>query len=223
MTRHFLAPKQGRSRETLERILSATESLLEDEGLEAATIPRIAARARIAIGSVYRRFRDKDALMRYVFEGFFIKASEANRIDLDPPKWEQCNLKQILDSVIGGMVQGHRQRRNLLRGLLMFLHEHKDDTFRRHAQNLMDESMERIQNLLLSKRSEICHPKAEVATGIIILAVSATLQERLLAAKSHVLNRFSDQHITEELTTLAYAYLTTQGGAASLRNRRRRQ
>src|SRR5256885_10292037 len=59
-----LAPQQSRSRESLERLLRAATGVLREQGLEGATIPRIAARAGLSPGAVYRRFPDKDALLR---------------------------------------------------------------------------------------------------------------------------------------------------------------
>src|SRR4051812_29090069 len=61
-----LVPQQARSRESLKRLMKATVEVLEQKGLAGATIPRIATRAGLSPGSVYRRFPDKDALLRGV-------------------------------------------------------------------------------------------------------------------------------------------------------------
>jgi AcrR family transcriptional regulator len=63
-------PKQQRSRETLRALLTATVRLLDKDGLENCTLPRIADEAGVSAASVYRRFSDKDALVKgCVFEG----------------------------------------------------------------------------------------------------------------------------------------------------------
>jgi AcrR family transcriptional regulator len=64
MTEGFHLPQQQRSRETLARLITATLATLEEHGLEGATIARIAGVAKIAPASVYRRFRDRNALYR---------------------------------------------------------------------------------------------------------------------------------------------------------------
>ena len=61
-------PKQERSLQTLNRLLDAAENVLEEEGLDAATVPKIARRAGVSVGVVYRRFPNKDALIRGVYE-----------------------------------------------------------------------------------------------------------------------------------------------------------
>ena len=70
--------KQARSRLTVHRLLSAAEALLEHGGLEAATVPAIAETAGVSVGVVYRRFPDKDALLRAVYERFFSIYGERN-------------------------------------------------------------------------------------------------------------------------------------------------
>jgi AcrR family transcriptional regulator len=55
--------QQRRSRLTQQRILEAGTALLEDGGAEALTIAAVAARAGVSVGSVYRRFGDKDRLI----------------------------------------------------------------------------------------------------------------------------------------------------------------
>jgi AcrR family transcriptional regulator len=52
------------SRETLARLITATLATLEEHGLEGAPVSRIAGVAGIAPASVYRRFRDRNALYR---------------------------------------------------------------------------------------------------------------------------------------------------------------
>jgi len=56
-------PRQARSRESL-LLLDAAEIVLVKYGPEGATLPRIAKQARLSPASVYRRFRDKEALMQ---------------------------------------------------------------------------------------------------------------------------------------------------------------
>ena len=61
-------PQQARSRLTVHRLVSATEALLAQGGLDAATVPAIASLAGVSVGVVYRRFPDKDNLLRAVYD-----------------------------------------------------------------------------------------------------------------------------------------------------------
>jgi AcrR family transcriptional regulator len=57
------APIQARSRERLRRVLDAADEVLAAEGATAFTTTRVATRAGVPIGSVYRFFPDKEAIV----------------------------------------------------------------------------------------------------------------------------------------------------------------
>jgi AcrR family transcriptional regulator len=61
--------RPGRLRErlreaTADAILAAAEGVFAEEGLHAARMEQIAARAGVAVGTLYNHFEDKDALVR---------------------------------------------------------------------------------------------------------------------------------------------------------------
>jgi AcrR family transcriptional regulator len=57
------APIQARSRERLRRVLDAADEALAAEGANAFTTTLVAAQAGVPIGSVYRFFPDKEAIV----------------------------------------------------------------------------------------------------------------------------------------------------------------
>ncbi|MDE3246409.1 MAG: TetR family transcriptional regulator [Acidobacteriota bacterium] len=57
-------PRQRRSAETVEAILTAAAHILEKEGFEAATTNRVAQKAGVSIGSLYQYFPNKESLVR---------------------------------------------------------------------------------------------------------------------------------------------------------------
>src|ERR1700733_5106492 len=73
------SPKQARSRATAERLLAAAIRVVDEVGLEGATVPRIAAAADVAPASVYRRYADKDALLRAAFLHALENSNQNNR------------------------------------------------------------------------------------------------------------------------------------------------
>ncbi|WP_411074917.1 TetR/AcrR family transcriptional regulator [Streptomyces sp. cmx-4-7] len=56
-------PRQARSAATLARVLRAAEEIVSDSGLEEMTIAGVAQRAGVAVGTIYRRFEDKEQLV----------------------------------------------------------------------------------------------------------------------------------------------------------------
>lgn len=63
-------PRQERSRETVERIITAAHSVLVSQGYEGASTNRIAAEAGVSPGSFYQYFPDKHAVLDVVIERY---------------------------------------------------------------------------------------------------------------------------------------------------------
>ena len=63
-------PSQKRSRETVERIMSATVSLLEEIGIEGVTAINVAKKAGVNVASFYQYFPNKNAVIFAVFQSW---------------------------------------------------------------------------------------------------------------------------------------------------------
>jgi AcrR family transcriptional regulator len=162
---------QARSRESLRRLLKATIEVLNEDGLEGATIPRLAARAGVSPGTVYRRFPDKDALMREVCQRVFEENYRHVKQLFSPEKWEGKPLADIARSVIELSLKGYRTHRGLLRALTFFILQHPDAGFVRKSEELQAKAFREISDLLLTRRHEIRHPDPESAVRFAILTI----------------------------------------------------
>jgi AcrR family transcriptional regulator len=70
-------PIQARSRERLTRVLEVADRLIATEGVEALTMIRVAAEARISVGSLYQYLPDRDAVIE-TLAAAYIEQLEAN-------------------------------------------------------------------------------------------------------------------------------------------------
>ena len=200
-------PQQARSRETLGRLLDAAEMLLTEGGLDAATVPAIAERAGVSVGVVYRRFPDKDALLRAVYLRFFGRLAEGNNNNLMMLAQSELSLCELARKVIIGMVRGYRLKRAILRALVLYARTHHDPEFRRAAQKVDTAGTRAIALMLLSRRSEIHHPRPEEAINFGLLAVAAILHATILDDdKTHHLIALP-QNLEEELIRIFFGYL----------------
>lgn len=208
-----LPVRQARSQETLERLLATAEAVIEEMGIEGATVPAIAGRAGVAVGTVYKRFRDKDALLRAVYERFFTRALEQNLAALDPGCWEGVSTRAMLEALVSGMVQGYRRRRGLLRGLILFATAHPDQAFRARAQALRNRTLDHLAALLAAREGEWTHPVPERAIRLVTTAIGLVLQSLVLAEGESGGDAgiaglaLDDPQLSEELAALAIAYL----------------
>jgi AcrR family transcriptional regulator len=97
-------PIQARSRERLRRVLDAADEVLAADGAAAFTTTRVAARAGVPIGSVYRFFPDKEAIVEALavrywsdLEDLVAGVAEADQIEIvDDP------VGAVLDVLIAG-------------------------------------------------------------------------------------------------------------------------
>ncbi|WP_405020815.1 TetR/AcrR family transcriptional regulator [Kitasatospora sp. NBC_00070] len=64
----YREPQQARSAATLARVLQAAEEIASDSGLEKMTIAGVAQRAGVAVGTIYRRFEDREQLITALTE-----------------------------------------------------------------------------------------------------------------------------------------------------------
>ncbi len=69
-------PQQRRSRETVERLLTAANDEFGEVGVSAATTTSIAERAGVSVGSLYRFFGDKVAIAQALSEQYLDDAIE---------------------------------------------------------------------------------------------------------------------------------------------------
>ncbi len=64
-------PRQSRSQQTLDTILDTAAALFAEVGYENATTNAIAERASISIGTLYRYYPDKDAILKALAERYY--------------------------------------------------------------------------------------------------------------------------------------------------------
>lgn len=199
-------PQQERSRRTLSLLLAAAETLLNEKGLPGATVPAIARRAGLSVGVVYRRFPNKDALLRAVYERFFWEMREQNRLRLETAARMTTKLEPLAHSVIAGMVEGYRRKRGILRALTHYARTHRDKRFRRSAQEMNREAMSAVAALFLSHHERIKHPHPEQAIEFALLSIASIL--RIVILEDEPLHTVATpDNLAEELTRMFLGYL----------------
>jgi len=103
-------PVQDRSLRTVQRVLDAASSLLEQTSLEDVTTTRVAAEAGLSIGALYRFFPDKQSIIdaiavRHV-EQFraSLEDSVLKRMEREFSNLETFDPARVLDSVVDAYI-----------------------------------------------------------------------------------------------------------------------
>ena len=201
---------QERGLQAVERLLNAAESILESRGIEAATVPAIAARAGMSVGNVYKRFPDKDSLLRAVYDRFFAESLAANEFALDPAKWKDIPTTEVLSTLVTGMIEGYRSRRALIRALLLYAQTHGDAEFRAHAEEMRLETLGLFERLLRDHRADLGHPHPERAVRFVVTLLAHALENAVMSEGGGIAGGDFLSHVPEtsvELFRVANGYL----------------
>lgn len=203
-----LAPQQKRSRETVERLLSAAVQLLDEFGLEGAVIPRIALAAKVSPASVYRRFVDKDALLRAAFLHMLQQSREANQKGL-AKLLLRSNLTDTTQRLMALSFAQYRQHPNLLRALSRFMDTDSDQEFIAEVRAIVTANLKTIIDILLAHRDEIAHPLPKRALQIAVITAWSAIEGIALEPTSlwHVVQPLTDKKLANELARGFVAYL----------------
>ena len=212
MPKTTLAPKQARSRESLARLITATREILNEKGIEGATVPRVAARAGLSPGSVYRRFPNKDALMRAVILGTLETLDATAASGLTPELAKRLSLQAFAEAIVRHRLVSQRKNARMLRAMLQFILSHTNVGFKKKAAELNARSLQRVADFLLLKRSEIKHPDPKKALLFALMLVGAMLQQIVVldtmpGVPDPRLPR-TDDELVEELTRAFLSYLS---------------
>jgi AcrR family transcriptional regulator len=207
-----LPAQQERSQATTENLLQAAEELLRDGGADAATLRAIADHAGVSLGIVYRRFRDKDAVLRAVYTRYFERAAATNARALANGRLQRATLRQLTGSLVTGIAEGYRLHRPLLRALVLYARTHPDADFRKRAAALNAGTYADLQRLFESHASAIGHRHHEIAVPFALTAAASILQERLLFNDIPSQPSLTHAELVAEVTRLVLSYLGIDDG-----------
>ncbi len=171
------APKQHRSRRTLQRITRAALELIGQNGVEGTTVGAITRRAGSSVGSFYARFDGKDDLLLYLDERIWDKVEQ---------QWSEALADGLTDRPINELVRGlarfyadldlvHRGARDAIGRALRGPLAGPSDAAIRIRAIVREDS----QRLLLAKRDAMVHsdPTLAVETVCRTLETAASVFE----------------------------------------------
>jgi AcrR family transcriptional regulator len=204
-------PQQERSRQTLERILSAAEQLFTQAGFQGATVPEICRLAQSSTGAFYKRFRDKDELLAVLFAGLIDEIRTRIGVALNTEALAQQDLPSIAASTIRELADILRNRSGLLRVLAVVCETRPD--FMETSAQMYAELTGRLQAVLAARRDEFTHPEPLVAGAYAADMAVAVLRQKALSMRPGENAGTGDWALAErELTRAVLGYLGAKGG-----------
>jgi AcrR family transcriptional regulator len=203
-------PKQTRSQDTQERVLRALEEMLGERFFEQITIRDLAARTGVASGTIYRRFKDKEALLPVLYERFDHAMSEWatgfwDDFDLDAER----RLEPRMRHLVGKHVAFYKAHAPILRTVYLYMRLHGElslENIDQKRQSLYQHMLEPVLSALLSE--EQVQPSVDRFKLFLLLLLSS-VNERMLFGdlKPARALQMDDEAFVAELTAALQACL----------------
>jgi AcrR family transcriptional regulator len=134
--------------ESAQEILTAAEAVFIEQGLAGASMSQIAERAGVAVGTLYNRFKDREALLQELLAQR--RAELLAELDLTVRQLVELDLRQRLTGVVHTFLLQCEQHRPFLR--LVFASEWAHG----HSKELMLRALrERMAAVLAPSRSAL--------------------------------------------------------------------
>lgn len=210
--RAFRAPRQERSRRTLDRILDAAERLLAERSFEEITVAEIVREADSSVGAFYARFSDKESLLPALYDlRYDPDLSDDFARGLATVTREGTTLRRTARETVRQIVRLYSENRWLLRA--MALHARRNpgaiDAGQRARRNALHRS---VVEPFLRHRERIAHEDPERAVEVGVFMVAAACRDRILFRESpHASSLPVDEEgLEEELVRALFAYLTAE-------------
>ncbi|MGE0665728.1 MAG: TetR/AcrR family transcriptional regulator [Sphingomonadales bacterium] len=203
----LLPPRQERSRQTLERILDAAEALFTRKGYENTTLVDIATRAGLSIGSIYRRFPDKDSILQTIHESYCKLRTDDFAQVFDPAKWAQADVADIVPAIMDYLCDTYRQSP----GILCMIEKQRlvNPVVNERATAWNDYVISLIHRVLAPHAGEIAHADVDRAVSFLHYVVHRVLAMTVLLeqAEASPPYRVADGAFKAEMTRMVLGYL----------------
>ncbi len=206
------APKQSRSQDTQEKLLLALEDMLGERFFEQITIRDLAARAGVASGTIYRRFKDKEALLPVLYERFDRLMGEwAETFWDDFDLRAECSVPQRIEHLVAKHLRFYNEHAPILRTVYLYMRLHGElsledvDEARQSAYLRM---LEPVFSALANE--EYVEPGAAQVRLFLLLLLSSVNERTLFGDLKPVRTlQMDDETFVTELTAALQAYLSS--------------
>ncbi|GJM08855.1 MAG: hypothetical protein DHS20C11_11310 [Lysobacteraceae bacterium] len=111
-------PKQSRSRRTQARLFDATEQLLRRQAFDDLTVAQITAEAKVSVGTFYRRFANKEALLQQLMEQYW-QHDAMKRSECLTAMSQQPDVANRLRIMVAYYITDYTQNAGVLRNIVL--------------------------------------------------------------------------------------------------------
>ena len=199
---------QARSRATRDKLVAALERLLRTRAFDSLTMAELATEAGLAVGTVYRRFENKDAFIPVIFALYRARLdaymAAEGRIELDPGQGLRAALRQIMGSAWGFL----REHGHLLQAAHLYARL-RPDLVGDDWQAYIDASLASARQVIDLFADEVRMGDPETAAQMLAYLLNTLPLERGLYPEdgAGALIRLSDDQFVAAMADTIYGYL----------------
>lgn len=203
-------PLQKRALEKRRRIVSALGRMLKTMKFDDVTMPALAREAGVAVGTIYQRFENRDALVPVIFELYeerlldFMESE--GRVEIDPAAGLRVAIDQIVKAAWAFIeTDGH-----LLRATMMFARQ-RPDLIGDHWDGFIEQARQSARQLTALFPDEVAIREPNRAAAFLAYQLNLLPMEYGLFREDGVgaLYTFGDAAFLKDVSRAIYAYLTT--------------
>lgn len=199
-------PLQGRSRASLERMLSAAADLLVERGSDDFTIADVSKAGKVSIGSIYGRFDSKDDLIRAVQARALAEVDTEMVAGLSAATARSQSLDELVSNLIETLAEVLKKHSAIFRPLM--LRATFDEVIATVGKRSYAETERQFRETILARADEIHHPDPERAVRSVFRIVYAALARYLGFGSSTTAAWEGDwQVLKEDLEAMSSAFL----------------
>lgn len=171
-------PRQKRSRESLERALTAAIDVIIDHGWDGFTVAEVSRRAQVSVGSLYARFGSKEDLFIAAQERGLHAIDEESKAYFAGPRWASMSARETVVAAVGGVSESIERHGGFLRGLM--LRAVVDEQVSTHGSPSIHLLAHAFSDAILTHRDAIRRPDPERAVDVCFRMVFSAFGRRLL-------------------------------------------
>ena len=201
-------PQQDRSRETLRKLLEATETILSKEPAEELSVRQVLKLSGVSNGSFYSRFENKEALIKECWKSLVETVNDNLERNFD--ELLEKPLEEKVHKLIGWQIQRYYQYRGVFRAYLNLLRTTNLKPTKKNLTSYADHGRTTTE-FLMASASEIKHPDPVHAIDIAVFVTYASARELIFAPQApHASSmKMSKKKLTDELTNVFLSILGT--------------
>lgn len=204
-------PKQARALKTEQALLDALEMLLARKSFVDLTVSELAREAGLTTGAIYRRFRDKEDVLRAAFQRFY-ESSEVRTLTNEADFSEAMSDREILEKYLTDLMHFTLDHIHLMRAANQ-LNDPK-------SFQLMTQARTLSADWLASRLNTSSLPLSEIKqrTRFVLRVATATYRDTFLAGTGAVSDkaRYQAEHeaelqqLAQNLVAMASSYLALE-------------